>query len=240
MPEDLIQINDSIWIEKYEVTIRDYFYFLVDSNNLQQLNNNLPNPSEINWYDGVNNHYYIYQTTDTNLGFDVNLWYTPIVNITKQNAITFCQWRTKLWEKWHLSLTKSQKKKYPKKVIFRLPTQQEWINAAAANLDTTKLQFGVKNKKKLNVISLEYFSKKELEKGKLKPTGAADPWRFGIKNKFGIYNMCGDVAEFVSNSNLVFGGSFKDSLKYCKINSSHNYEKPSDWIGFRCVAEIKN
>jgi len=239
MPKDLIQLSDTTWIDKYEISVRNYYHFLASLRDKEQLDKNLPSPNYINWFDGFWRYDYLYEITDTSLGYIVPLWYKPIVNINKQNAIEYCNWRTENWAELYASLPKKYKKIYPKEVVFRLPTKEEWINAASANLDISKHQYGVKKEKKLNVISIEYFSNKERNDGIFMPTGAADPWKYGLKNDYGIYNMCGDIAEFVSDSNVVMGGSFRDDLENCKVISEQIYENPSDWIGFRCIAEIK-
>jgi formylglycine-generating enzyme required for sulfatase activity len=61
--------------------------------------------------------------------------------------------------------------------------------------------------------------------------------------KYGIYNLNGNVAEAVSNSDFVFGGSFASMALNCTnlgINDSilEKIELPSPQVGFRFVMEV--
>jgi formylglycine-generating enzyme required for sulfatase activity len=63
-------------------------------------------------------------------------------------------------------------------------------------------------------------------------------------NKFGLYNLIGNVSEMISDS-LVVGLNFKTTLEgkplYSedyKIESTLKYKQQEIWIGFRCVCEI--
>lgn len=55
-------------------------------------------------------------------------------------------------------------------------------------------------------------------------------------NGYGLYNMCGNVAEMVSNPNLAVGGSWLDPGYDIRIYSIKNYTQPSPQIGFRVIA----
>ena len=55
-------------------------------------------------------------------------------------------------------------------------------------------------------------------------------------NGYGLYNMCGNVAEMVSNPNMAVGGSWLDPGYDIRIYSIKNYTQPSPQIGFRVIA----
>lgn len=55
-------------------------------------------------------------------------------------------------------------------------------------------------------------------------------------NEYGLYNMCGNVAEMVSNPNLAVGGSWLDPGYDIRIYSTKEYTQPSPQIGFRVIA----
>ena len=55
-------------------------------------------------------------------------------------------------------------------------------------------------------------------------------------NDYGLYNMCGNVAEMVSNPNMAVGGSWLDPGYDIRIYSTKEYTQPSPQIGFRVMA----
>ena len=61
----------------------------------------------------------------------------------------------------------------------------------------------------------------------------------GEKNSMGLYNMIGNVAEMVDEDGVAKGGSWVHELADCKIESRQFYTKPTSWLGFRCVAEVR-
>jgi formylglycine-generating enzyme required for sulfatase activity len=61
------------------------------------------------------------------------------------------------------------------------------------------------------------------------------PVRSYQPNGFGLYNMTGNVAELVSDKNIVKGGSWKDKPEDLRISGSKPYKGPSATVGFRYV-----
>ncbi|MBI3234201.1 MAG: hypothetical protein HYZ42_09200 [Bacteroidetes bacterium] len=51
--------------------------------------------------------------------------------------------------------------------------------------------------------------------------------------------MIGNVAEFIEESGIAKGGSFRDELSNAKITDRRIYDAPMDDIGFRCVCEVE-
>jgi formylglycine-generating enzyme required for sulfatase activity len=60
------------------------------------------------------------------------------------------------------------------------------------------------------------------------------------KNRFGIYNMLGNVAEMVSEKGISKGGSWINNLEDCRVGKEIFYQKSASWLGFRCVCIKKN
>ena len=58
-------------------------------------------------------------------------------------------------------------------------------------------------------------------------------------NLYGLYNMCGNVAEMVYECGVAFGGSFLDPGYDIRIDSEKRYDAPSQLIGFRVIARRK-
>jgi formylglycine-generating enzyme required for sulfatase activity len=57
-------------------------------------------------------------------------------------------------------------------------------------------------------------------------------------NSFGLYNMCGNVAEMIEEKGIAKGGSFDDSAYKVRIESEKFYTKPQADIGFRVAMKI--
>ena len=53
-----------------------------------------------------------------------------------------------------------------------------------------------------------------------------------------LYNIIGNVSEFVAEKGIVKGGSYKDQLSDFDIGTDFTYEGPTKWIGFRCLAIV--
>lgn len=117
----------------------------------------------------------------------------------------------------------------------RLPSEAEWVKAARGNVDARKYVWG--NTERPTWASLN---------GK---TGTA-PVKSHKKDKslFGIFDLTGNVVEWVSDSiyidgenfKLFKGGEWETQLKYSRI-SSYNYSIPTrrdSTFGFRCALSL--
>jgi len=60
-----------------------------------------------------------------------------------------------------------------------------------------------------------------------------------FQNKYGIFNLIGNVSEIVMEDNIVVGGSWRDNDVLNWEKSTQEFTEPQDWIGFRCVCELK-
>jgi len=245
LPDQLIRINDSTFIDKYEITIQDYKNFLYDklasTHNKHSIDTMLPNPNYVNWFDGHWTYNTIYEVSDSSISHHLVLWWKPIVNISKKQAEEYCEWRTKNWQRIYGKMPAKSKSKYYKDILFRLPDYQEWLAAASCGLDSSLYPTGKIKKARRNdfPVCLDYFTRAEKDSGMLMPQGGAEAWKYGIRNDKNIFNMCGDVAEFIRDKDFVAGGSFRDPLSQCRVSSWKVFEKPNDATGFRCVAVIK-
>ncbi|MFH0894591.1 MAG: SUMF1/EgtB/PvdO family nonheme iron enzyme [Bacteroidota bacterium] len=158
----------------------------------------------------------------------------PVVGVSYEQVNEYCKWRTE-------SVTENffkNKKNGPKKIIYRLPTSEEWEIAASAALSYKNFPWGYENLlDKYNfpkVICSEYntFFARDRSYPPLFPAVSRFP------NRFGLHNMCGNAAEMTDKKGIAKGGSFAHSLKECRILKSVTYTKPECWLGFRCVCEI--
>lgn len=205
----------------------------------------------------------------------------PVVGITQQQCIKYCQWLTKKYN--------SNPKRKFKEVFFRLPTKYEWY-AASVYRKTEK-------EKSKNVKSLDYYSDnlfpwdgpflrnktgsylanfKNFDESSIyrvsdtfmtvngnkevRQTYFAKPSEYmGVDgflndaadvtapvdsywpNDLGIYNMAGNVEEFVAEYGITKGGSWRDPGYYLRNTVIETYQAKNEATssrGFRFVMEV--
>lgn len=66
------------------------------------------------------------------------------------------------------------------------------------------------------------------------------PVKFYDKNAFGLYNVCGNVAEMIDVEGIAMGGGWEDTGYNVRVESEIKFEKSSKNIGFRPVMVKKN
>ena len=178
----------------------------------------------------------------------------PVVGVTWHQAKAFCEWRT---------LTKNayQKTKKKKSLVpnFRLPTEAEWEYAARGGLQSAMYPWGGPYTKNDRGCFMANFKP-------MRGDYAVDQALYTVEadaydpNGYNLYNMSGNVSEWVDSSyepeaydfaismnpnvnnesnkkKIIRGGSWKD-VKYFLQVSSRDYEyadKPRSYIGFRTV-----
>lgn len=228
-------------------------------------------------------------------GFNNDFLYNPVVGITYFQAMNFCHWRSEAIRKKVDSYNKTFK------VNFRLPTEEEWIYAASAGLDTGIYSFGYKKYKVnpslipnpnyywnqikdttqishhlFNQVFLKYLKYgdepffnciknflKFFNYGIMQPESvydlsnrppqinkhlsllngnkidrAAKQFSKARANEYGISNMIGNAAEMTLQEGIARGGSWAHSLDNCKVSTRNYYYTTTNWLGFRCVAEV--
>ena len=171
----------------------------------------------------------------------------PVVTISKEGAELYCKWLTKHWQK-----------KYPKHQLnFRLPTEPEWIYAARGGHELTPYPWGsyyyrnedglmLANFKRLNGGNIKY----NQETKKYEVFGAdissetimPAPALSFLPNKYGLYNMSGNVAEMIVTPQRMKGGSYNSTGYNIQIEAEDEYEgwtEPSPFIGFRPVMDVR-
>ena len=229
----LTKINDSFYASKYEVSNKIYMSFLNSLKQSKKLNLlAIAQIDTLKWTDKLTynppyTQYYHSHPAYQNY---------PLVTISYEGATLFCEWLTEQYN--------ADKKRKFKKVLFRVPSEKEWILAAqAADSNAIYPWEGNELRNKEGQVLYNY-------KRKIKDTMWIDgkyvenidvttPVKSYWKNKFGIYNMGGNVAEMINTKGIVKGGSRRDDSAYLKINKKYNYDgKPQTFVGFRYFAEI--
>lgn len=229
----LAKINDRLYASKYEVSNKQYMTFI---NSLKHSNDtNLLTIAQIDtlkWKDKLSYNEPYFQYYHSHPAYQNY----PVVNINCDASKIFCEWLTEQYN--------SDSKRKFKKVLFRLPTEKEWIMAAQAGDNTTIYPCEGKElrNKKGQVM---YNFKREVKDtlwidGKyVENMDVTAPVKSYSKNNFGLYNMSGNVAEMINEKGIVKGGSWRDDSEYLKIDTKYKYDgNAQTFVGFRYFAEI--
>jgi len=163
----------------------------------------------------------------------------PVVNISYEAAEVYCEWLTMVYNGYE------KKKKY-KEVLFRLPTEQEWVDAARAGKQSVTYPWGgyyYKNAKGCFLSNFESSSEEPCVDCKVD-----SPDRDGgfflvntdayFPNDYGLYCLSGNAAEMVAGGQIVVGGSWQDIPSECTIDSKKEYTHASPTVGFRVFMEV--
>lgn len=173
----------------------------------------------------------------------------PIVNVSKEAATLYCEWLTEAF---------IPNMDGASKLIFRLPTHEEWIYAAKGGLKGGEYSWGgpyLRNSEGQTLANYTRFGAEHITRDSLgdlavvklvKNMGVAAGAQSGEDitapshsywpNGFGLYNMNGNVAEMVSDKDIVAGGSWKDPGFDVRNESFNPYNGAASNVGFRVVA----
>jgi len=184
----------------------------------------------------------------------------PVVNVSHDGAMAYCKWLT---EKYHAK----ENRKF-KKVLYRLPTEKEWMLAARGGLDSNSIfpwkGTSLRNNKKGQWYGGYLCNYKRINEACLKKVGnrtytvecsmnfgsnaglnsnaeITAPVRAFLPNGFGLYNMSGNVAEMLQEKGRTKGGSWNSTDYYVRLDTEDEFagwEKPSPMIGFRVFMEV--
>jgi len=246
--KSVAKITDSLYAGKYEVTNLLYRYWgfdLIKDNKTDMIKIYLPD--SLNWRDKLAYNepfvtYYFRHPAYDNY---------PVVNVTYEAAVKYCAWLTDKYN--------ADSKRHFKKVLFRLPTQKEWENAATGATEDLLLypwgnrlfqngkfmcnfrQYGDESIKidtitKKLVVDYAFPSNNIgwIEDGAdiTCPVSSYSP------NNYGLYNVCGNVAEMVKEKGTACGGSWKSTGGDVTLKSRMHYTKSAVDLGFRYFMQI--
>ncbi len=241
-PPGTVKLNDSLFIDETEIANvhwREFIYALenIEKDSIGAINN-LPDTTV--W------------AKDTTITFDIrydyyfrhpSFNYRPVVGVTYEQAVAFCEWRTNAVNR----LFEREPKQNPfqgKKYRYRLPTIEEWEVAASGKLDVNIYPYGFEqmvNKKgqryaNTNDTSTYVYDKLKVKNMQNYPSNVETY----LGNSIGAFNMIGNVSEMIATKGVAKGGNFNLILDSCKIKNEQYYTKPEAWLGFRCICEIIN
>jgi formylglycine-generating enzyme required for sulfatase activity len=165
----------------------------------------------------------------------------PVVGISYEQVIAFCNWRTdRVKELYKVQIEKQPNKYYPKNFTYRLPTRNEWEKEAALNFNG---EFIYSTKGKLDGLTKYNFKRDTISfistvGNQNDNADITAPVLSYWTNIHEIYNMIGNVAEMTNEEGVAKGGSWMHTQKEISVESDFIYTAPESWLGFRCVFEI--
>lgn len=232
--KSLAKVDDKLYASKYEVSNKLYMTFL---NSLKQSNKtNLLTIAQIDtlkWTESVYNLPYVYH-------YHAHTAYHnfPLVNVSYEGATLYCEWLTEQYN--------AHPKRKFKKVVFRLPTEEEWLISAQGGNDSAIYPLGGKKYVNKEVKFLYNYNDSTyraevlwLDGNYIDNDDATAPVKAYWPNGFGLYNMSGNVSEMIVDKGVTKGGSWKDGAEYLKIGATCHYDgKPQPNVGFRYFAEV--
>ncbi len=237
--KSLAKVNDSLYAGKYEVSNMLYLAFekeLKDNKQYDLLK--IIQIDSLNWRDPLayNEPYVEYYYRHP------SYFEYPVVNISYEAANLFCDWLT-------TSYNASSKRMF-KKVLFRLPSESEWETAARAGWKDISYPWGYrlygKEGKMCNYYSIgdEYIKYDTINKtyfldfkqitNNLNDAGyITAPVISFYPNDFGMYNVCGNVAEMTNKKGVSCGGGWRSAGGDVKVTSRAHYTGSAIDLGFR-------
>lgn len=147
----------------------------------------------------------------------------PVVNVRKKGAELYCQWLSDHWNKaqdrYHLE--------------FRLPSKDEWQYAASGGDTRYHYAWGGAYARNAKGCYLGNFKEFERDGDCTVPVHSFNP------NEFGLFNVNGNVAEWLQEGNEAIGGAWDLPASEGTIQSSFDCQKSAFNVGFRPILIIK-
>ena len=175
----------------------------------------------------------------------------PVVGVTQKQAMDYCTWRTLAVK----VMLEENDFEGPKDFKYRLPSKYEWALMANAGYDKKGQREYDKRLAELNApgkpparvatANMKYENRDNSNSDELsaaRPDAmiiSPAPTRSYLPNKYGVYNIYGNVAEMVTEPGVAMGGSYEHFYEdIVPSNKEIEYEGPQKWLGFRCVCEV--
>ncbi len=235
----------SFYIGKGEVTNKSYNEFLADlMKNSELTKYAISNPDPKAW-DILGPEFYPFK--NQYMSHELYQSY-PVVNVSYEGAQLYCEWLSEKFEK---------ETEGKVKLIFRIPSREEWLRAARGDDHRAVYAHGSKslmNEKGCLMANFKHFGDEHIhynsEKNQYEmlPVNSANADNktentetlvkaISFKpNKYGVYNMNGNAAEMISEKGLVVGGDWLSTGYDIRNESIKKMAGPHPTVGFRVVA----
>ncbi len=237
--ERFVKIEDNLYVDKYEVNLRDYKLFLLNKKQKNEDYLNLIYDST-KWTSGTVNYPNL-----QDFYFNHNAYNNyPIVSVSYESALEFCNWLTAKYNS-------NNKKKY-KKVIFRLPTEEEFIKVASSGFDIKKIFYPWGSNHLIDSKNQKLCNFRRLNQEDINYNGRVFNYNNIINsfdnnleivnsytpNKYGVFNIVGNVSEMIQEKNYAMGGDFISTGYNVRITSKKEFKDKDISVGFRVYMEI--
>lgn len=276
VPPGTVWLRDSTFIDETEVRNLDYLEFLYWTRNYDSANYVKMLPDTLCWrQSGVYNEPFVMYYLRHPAYRDY-----PVVGVSYEQAGAFCKWRAERINQFvylqvhreikHITVDSIYRIKAPRYVECHLPSREEWEYAAAAGLSPL-FNYGYislsdpENRPVSNTYE-SWFMRSHTVTGYrdehclyLTSQDPTQPVATGSPNRFGIYNMLGNVSEIIQDSSFkglnyattLDGATLKEHPETYQRTDTVNFPGEYDyhftfryadvqpWLGFRCICVVK-
>ncbi len=158
----------------------------------------------------------------------------PVVNVSQQAAMAYCTWL-----EGKLNAMAPEGTSY----TVRLPSQSEWVRAAEGLKNAAPYAWGgpfTRNKKGCFLANYRAEQGDTLEAAARFHDNAdiTAPVTSYFPNDLGLFNMNGNVAEWLQEPDLAAGGSWRDVCADIRNESVTTVTGPAPTVGFRPLVEV--
>lgn len=234
-PPGTVRLNDTLFIDKTEignVHWREFVYaLLMRDNDTAASIKNTPDTTIFKDYQCYGGPYVFKYFSHPAFN------YYPVVGITYEQAVAFCEWRSRMVN-WLYNQDPRQNPYPNKKYHYRLPTIEEWESAANKFNNINAIPYGYNSVKGDISLICDTVLGRGLKINRIDNYTTNSKNRIENKHLYDLYNMIGNVSEITATKGIAKGGNFLLPLDSCTAKSYQTYTKPEVWLGFRCVCEI--
>lgn len=170
----------------------------------------------------------------------------PVANISHEGAVKYCEWLQE----------KLQKENPGFDIEVKLPEKRQWTYAAMGGRSLAMYpwsNFYLRNKKGELLCNFRRVGDESIVRNK--KTGDAEVkdrnaystsgtafYTAEVKsfypNDYGLYNMCGNVAEMITEKGIAMGGSWDDYGGDVTTRAEAAYESSAPTVGFRLIIKV--
>lgn len=239
--KDMVRVGPKLYISRYECTNAWYSRFLEHKSATSGYRSLVPDTAS--WktyfpYSDLKSFYRTYYNLKTYAEY-------PVTAISHEAALEFCKWLTESYA--------AGKGKLGKKVIFSLPSKEEWMASAKYAKDTIFPWKGGDLRSRSGVYYANYRCVRE-EAGELSgditrysTNYGADGFIFTApvksfqSNGRGLYQMAGNVSEMLETPGQHAGGGWDSPGFMLTLDARDQYSGitgPHPCVGFRVVARM--